>query len=162
MSNSKEKRPSRNTLSYFRKLLVACHPTYFDSRFTREPWSLEPVTSEEDEYEIFERHFNGTVTIKEGFRRLTKMAAKGEIHLLVGSRRALVWIAAHQDVCLDHPVVVALLKKDPNGFLVAPVFSRIIGGSDGSNLILHHQSTKVPPECGWLVLRRKRLRRKFK
>lgn len=139
----------------FASLLAACKQDgYCNPDFTESRWPLEAVAPDEDEWEEHRHHFEETVTIEEGIRRLKEMEAKGEIRL-IGPRRAMKWIAAHLDAQLEQPIILPLPAQNSVGGLVAPIFYRYWLDDFRRYLRLYNLGNDAAPYCGWLVLRKR-------
>ena len=128
---------------------------YGDTEFTESRWPLEPVALDENDWEVVEHRFAKNLTIKEGLRRLTKMADEGKIRLLAGSRRAMEWVAPHLDDGLIHPAILPLCAQDSDGKWVVPVFGLMWhDGSCQPGMTLYDLDEMTYPAHRWLVLRR--------
>ena len=139
----------------FKSLLDACHQT--DHRhpdFTESRWPLEPVAVDEADWEVVEHYLTKTGTLNRGVKHLEKLADKGEIRMLVGSRRAMEYIARHQKAQLDHPIILPLRARDSSDDWCLPVFRRN-WCSWRRELDLDGTGNRFPPHYGWLVIKRK-------
>ena len=142
-------------IATFKSLLDACHQTgYCNPDFTESRWLLEPIATDEADWEVVEHYLTKTGTLDDGPEQLKKLAAKGEIRLLTGSRRAMEYIAAHPEAQLNHPIILPLRAQDSCGRWCLPVFC---GDWDGSRRALHLLSTGLTfdSDYSWLVLRPK-------
>lgn len=141
-------------IATFKQLLDACHQYGVAEGFTESRWSLEPIAADEADWEVVEHYLTKTGTLEEGVKRLEKLAAKGEIRLLTGSRRAMEYIAQHQAAQLDHPIILPLRAQDSSGVWCLPVFRR---RWDGRQRYLGLYSTVFTfrSRDGWLVLRKR-------
>jgi hypothetical protein len=129
----------------FRRLLDFCHQDWVDSDFNEGNYPLEPVTSDEADWEVYEYHFLETVTGEEAFRRLEEMGYR----LLGGSRRAMEFIAAHPDLQSDRALIITTRSFG----LFAPVFHQREAKRRLS--LLPMMLGEVNSSCGWLVLRKR-------
>ena len=131
----------------FRRLLDFCHQDWVNPDFNEGNYPLEPVTSDEADWEVYEHHFDRTMTVKEAFAELEKLGYR----LLGGSRRGMEFIAAHTDLQLDHPLIITarwqgyalMADRDVHGRrldLIAIAFYSVLS---------------FGPSCGWLVLKRR-------
>ena len=146
------KKAVATTKESFAELLAACNlVNNAGVGFNETDWPLEPVEPDEDDWEVCLYHFPDQVTFEAGLNRLKQMAARGEIRLLTGSRRAMKWIAMHPDAQLDHPIILPLYGREWVG--IFPVFI----DNHNRNLTLHRSMDEVGLDCGWLVLREKPL-----
>ena len=142
-------------IATFKSLLDACHQDgYRSSDFTEDRFPLEPVATDEADWEVVEHYLTKTGTLDDGLKQLKKLEAKGEIKLLTGSRRAMEYIAAHPEAQLDHPIILPLRARDSGGDCCLPVFSRRWGGGRRS-LFLCRTGSTFGSLCSWLVLRPK-------
>ena len=139
----------------FASLLKACHQNgYCNSDFTEDRWPLESIAADENDWEVVGHYLTKTGALEDGVKQLEKLATKGEIRLLTGSRRAMEYIAAHPDAQLDHPIILPLRAQDSSDFWCLPVFYGYwIGRQRGLNLC----STGITFDSGygWLVLRKR-------
>jgi hypothetical protein len=164
----------------FTTLLSQCRQEWRDSHFTEKLWPLEPVSPDEDKWEVVEHYFSEDVEIEDGFRRLKEMTFSGDYRLLTGSRRAMKWIIANADSLVgkgQHPVILPIVVEadfnprpvdvPPTGsngshriFPVFFVFDMFIGPRrclelytvwDGGG----QKKNDVGSGCSWLILKRK-------
>ena len=103
---------------------------------------------------MVEHYLTKTGALEDGVKQLEKLATKGEIRLLTGSRRAMEYIAAHPDAQLDHPIILPLRAQDSSDYWCLPVFSRIWRGGQRSLDLCYTVSTFYS-SYGWLVLRKR-------
>ncbi|MFA6486326.1 MAG: hypothetical protein WCT40_03090 [Candidatus Magasanikbacteria bacterium] len=143
------------TKKSFTELLAACRQYCVNNDFIEPSWPLEPVAADEREWEVVEHHFDKTVKLKYGLAMLKDLAMKGEIRLLVGSRRAMEWIADHPDAQLDHPVIIPLAAQNSDGSLVVPIFARHWDDGQQRDLHLCYLDHDASPVYAWLVLRKR-------
>lgn len=132
----------------FGSFLSACRQDWVDPDFNEENFPLEPVASDEDDWEVVEYHFDRTLTGKEAFRRLEKLGYR----LLGGSRRAMEFLAAHPDLQDNHPLVITVRWQHRDGDWNVPIADR---RGDERKVPLVYFDYDFPPRYGWLVLRRK-------
>ena len=139
----------------FASLLKACHQNgYCNSDFTESRWHLEPIATDEADWEVVEHYLTKTGALEDGVKQLEKLATKGEIRLLTGSRRAMEYIAAHPDAQLDHPIILPLRAQRSSGYWCLPVFGRLWGGRRRS-LGLYSTDDAFDSSYSWLVLRKR-------
>ena len=139
----------------FASLLEACHQTgYCNPDFTESRWPLEKVEADEADWEVVEHYLTKTGALEDGVKQLEKLATKGEIRLLTGSRRAMEYIAAHPDAQLDHPIILPLRAQYSSDYWCLPVFSRYWNGRQ-RRLGLYYTDDAFGSDDGWLVLRPK-------
>ena len=144
-----EKKDVPPSKSLWQNLLDACRQKQIYEDFTEAHYPLEPVAADESEWEVYEHHFEETVTGEEAFTRLEKL---GYRHLN-GTRRAMQFVAEHPNLQLDHPLVVTARWQFSVGRWCAPVFCR---DGDWCELGLDWlDSSKFEPCFGWLVLRKR-------
>jgi hypothetical protein len=150
-------KPATETVvSKWQELLTACRQCWIDPYFTEAGWPLEPVAVDEADWEVGEHFFSEKITGTEGLRSLAKMENRGEI-CICGVRRSMEDTADHLDIQIDHPRIIPVSAQFSNGSLYLPVFSRYWSVSvHGRRLDLCVVSNDFSPDCGWLVLRKKK------
>ena len=139
----------------FASLLKACHQNgYCNSDFTESRWHLEPIATDEADWEVVEHYLTKTGALEDGVKQLEKLATKGEIRLLTGSRRAMEYIAAHPDAQLDHPIILPLRAQNSSDYWCLPVFD---GDWSGRlrRLVLYGTGGTFDSDYSWLVLRKR-------
>ncbi|MEK7508588.1 MAG: hypothetical protein AAB568_01905 [Patescibacteria group bacterium] len=139
----------------FKSLLDACHQDgYCNPDFTELLWPLEPIAADETDWEVVVHFLAKGGSFNECKWQLEKLAAKGEIRLLTGSRRVMEYIARHPAAQMKHPIILPLLVQHLSGDWCLPVFSGHWG--DGRrDLGLCLNTRKFNSHDGWLVLKRK-------
>ena len=138
----------KKTAKTFSDLLADCRQSRVNPHFNEENFPLEPVAPDEADWEVYEHHFEETVTGEEAFRRLEEMGYR-----LCGPRRAMEFIAAHPDLQLDRSVIVTARWLDSDGGWCAPIFYRH-DGRRGLNLDCLGDDD-FGSGCGWLVLHKR-------
>ncbi len=133
----------------FADLLAACKQNgYVNSDFNKENFPLEPVASDESEWEVYEHHFDETVNGMDAFKKLEELGYR-----LCGPRRAMEYVAnGHLDVQLDHSLIVTARWQNSSGVWCAPIFRRHY---DERRLSLCGIGGGFDPSYGWLVLRKR-------
>jgi hypothetical protein len=136
-----------NKKATFQSLLAACRQDWVSSDFNETNFPLEPVSPDEDEWEVVEYHFGRLVTGEEAFSELEKMGYR-----LCGPRRAMEFVAVHPDIQGDHPLVVTARWQSSSGYWCAPVFYLDVVKRKAYLEYLGHV---LNPSHGWLVLHKR-------
>ena len=145
-------------ISDFQFLLDVCLPNAFcTSEFDEFRWPLEPIATDEADWEVVEHYLNKTGTLRDGLRHLEELAAKDEIRLLTGSRRAMEYMTQHRDAQLDHGVILPLYSRyqTSSGDWDLPIFGCNWGGERLHGLLMHPADETFKSSWSWLVLKRK-------
>lgn len=145
----------------WRLLLDDCCQFSIDRNFTESRWPLERLEADENDWEVVEYQFSDRMAGAECLRKLNELTANGEIRLLTGARRAMIYIAQHTRAQLQHPIVLPIRTQDSYNKWAMPVFGNESAGEQwfaGVRPILFLQSTSDMCNTNycWLVLRRKR------
>ncbi len=145
--------------SKWQSLVDACLPdAFYSNDFTEDHWPLESIAADEADWEVKEHHIMRVGTLKDGLRQLEELAAKGDIRLLTGSRRAMEYMAQHLDAQLFRPVILPLRaqnQKPSDDYSQVPIFGRNWGNRRLYGLLLHYACETFNPRYSWLVLKRK-------
>ncbi|MBI5221897.1 MAG: hypothetical protein HY980_00130 [Candidatus Magasanikbacteria bacterium] len=141
-------------VSKWQDFLTACKQAWIDSDFTESRWPLEPVATDEAEWEVSEHFFTDDAIGEAKLHLLTKMVQRGEI-CLCGIRRAMEYVATHSDIQVDHPLIVPAPAQSSGGGLCLPAFGCDWGGAGRRELGLCLVSCVFGRRCGWLVLRKR-------
>ena len=128
-------------------LLAACRQDWVAFDFDEVKFPLEPIASDEAEWEVYEHHFEEKVLGKKAFRLIRKMGYR-----LCGPRRAMEFIIGYPSIQLDRPVIVTARWQSREGLWCAPVFCGSIGKREVNVCGL---ARDFDPCYGWLVLRRR-------
>lgn len=140
----------------FADLLQACQQKWFNSDFTEVRWPLEPVATDEHEWEVAEYFFGDDANGDEKVRRLVELEKTGTIRMLGGVRRAMEFVAAHPDLQKHHHLVVPVSARDSVGNVCLPVFCWSMDyGLEGREFCLCIAGNGFSSSYGWLVLRKR-------
>lgn len=138
----------------FADLLVACKQ--YHNSINEKKFPLEPVSPEEDDWEVYEHHYTSNVNGTGFLNDIEKLGYRP-----CGLRRAMEYIAdGHQDDQLDHPIVVttAVEHRDMynqfRGWIV-PIFTEEAGGRRSLISGVIGLDSCFKPGDVWLVLRKK-------
>lgn len=139
------------TAKTWQQLLDDCHQDSVHSDFTESRWPLELAMTDEADWEVAEFHSTNKMTGTKQLLELKKLAAKGEMRLLKGSRLAMEYIARHPGQQMHYPIVLPLCV----GATRMPVFTRDWNDEKKRCLDLYAAGFGFFPDVAWLVLLRK-------
>lgn len=148
-----EKEKSQGNL--FDKLLVACKQDWVDySLFNENNFPLESVVSDELEWEVVEYYFDQIINGYDANKKLLDMG----YCFLNGSRRAMKYISDNPDAQLKNMLIVTAPRPHQTGYWFAPCFyTKSIPSGNIRAVSVTALEINFEPNCGWLVLRRKKV-----
>jgi hypothetical protein len=138
----------KSAVSAFQALPAACQQELVHPYSNEQNFPLEPISPDEDDWEVCKYHFPGIVNGEEAFSELEKLGYR----LLGGLRRATQFVVDHPDLLLKHELIVTASWQGSNGYRYAPLFSL---GSHGCNIQLYGLQGFYNSTYGWLVLKKR-------
>lgn len=135
----------------FKELLATCKQHETNPDFNENNFPLEPVDDDEDEWEVYEYHFDHQVNGFEAFYEFLNLGYR-----LCGPRRAMEYIANHLDDQLDHPLIVTTRYRHASGVWAVPLLDRYWSPPEFHRwLSAYKLNSDYHSHYGWLVLRKK-------
>jgi hypothetical protein len=142
--------------SSFAGLLEDCNQDWVNLSFVESLWPPEMEPEPSDGWKVKEHIFHEPLTGYDSRSKLSKKIKTGELYLC-GPRMAMKYIAGiDPEAQFDHPIVVPIYARHPDGYLVYPVFCRVCRREGSRGLDLRPLGRIFEPFCSWLVYRRQK------